>query len=84
MRVLSNSLLLCKKEPPSNFVSDAQRVPMFEFVLCTILSLVPQNFPCVAEMPIKRCSCGSNITKPPSDFPYLCAAAKAGLTKTPL
>ena len=65
-------------------MSDAQRVPMFEFVLCTILSLAPQIFPCVAEMPIKRCSCGSNMTKPPSDFLYLYAAAKAGLTKTPL
>ena len=65
-------------------MSDAQRVPMFEFVQCTILSLAPQIFPFVAEMPIKRCSCGSNLTKSPSDFPYLYAAAKAGLTNTPL
>ena len=65
-------------------MSDAQRVPMFEFVLGTILSLAPQIFPCVAEMPIKRCSYGSNMTKPPSDFLYLYATAKVGLTKTPL
>ena len=65
-------------------MSDAQRVPMFEFVQCTILSLAPQMCHCVAEKPIKRCSCGSNMTKPPSDFLYIRATAKTGLIKTPL
>ena len=33
-----------QKEPPSNFVSCAQCVPMFESVLCATLSLAPHIF----------------------------------------
>ena len=42
------TLCCFEKRAPSNFLSDAHRVPMFESVLCTTLSLAPQIFPFVA------------------------------------
>ena len=72
------TLCCLHKEPPSNFVSCAPWVPMFEFVLCATLSLAPHNFLC-GLTPIKRCSYGVITTKPPSDIPFVVSNRSRGV-----